>query len=105
VESIALNKPILVIPQRGQWEQQLNAEMVEKTLKGKSTTVERLGADLPEFKLHIERYRSSRVPSRFMTSDDRQSILRRIESFLRIARASHTRRASRVPLPLRANGL
>src|SRR5271157_4817023 len=38
-ESIALNKPILVIPQRGQWEQKLNAKMVEETGKGRSTTV------------------------------------------------------------------
>ena len=48
-ESIALNKPILVIPQRGQWEQQLNAEMVEETGKGRSTTVETAVRDLEHF--------------------------------------------------------
>ena len=82
-ESIALNKPILVIPQRGQWEQQLNAEMVEKTGKGRSTTVERLCVDLMHFQGRLDRYRSNRVPARFTTTDDRRSILRRIEAFLK----------------------
>jgi hypothetical protein len=86
VESIALNKPVLVIPQRGQWEQQLNAEMVEKTGKGKSTTVELLSAAIQDFTLNLERYRSNRVPPCFMTSDDRKSILHRIDVFLRECR-------------------
>ena len=94
VESIALNKPILVIPQRGQWEQQLNAEMVEKTRKGKSTTVERLRVDLPDFRRHLGRYRSSRVPAGFITSDDRKSILQRIEVFLRECRGRRARPVS-----------
>ena len=92
-ESIALNKPILVIPQRGQWEQQLNAEMVEKTGKGKSTSVERLRVDLPDFKLHLERYRSHRVPACFTITDDRKSILRRIEAFLTRYRGQKIRTA------------
>jgi len=91
VESIALNKPILVIPQRGQWEQQLNAEMVEKTGKGKSTTVDRLRGDLLDFKIHVECYRSNRVPAYFIIADDRKSILLRIEAFLTRCRAQNHR--------------
>lgn len=90
-ECIALNKPILVIPQRGQWEQQLNAQMLEKTGKGSSTTIDRLGADLVQFMLHLERYRSASIPSGFTFSDDRKSILRWIETFLRRCRRQQAR--------------
>lgn len=90
-ECIALNKPIMVIPQRGQWEQQLNAEMLEKTGKGRSTTIERLGSDLVEFMRALERYRSSRIPAGFTFADDRKSILRGIEAFLRRYRRQKTR--------------
>jgi hypothetical protein len=93
-ESIALNKPILVIPQRGQWEQQLNAEMVEETGKGKSTTIERLSTDILDFKLHLERYRSNRVPPQFTITDDRKALLRRIEAFLRRCREPKIRSVS-----------
>jgi len=95
-ESIALNKPILVIPQRGQWEQQLNAEMVEKTGKGKSTTVPGLRVAIQEFRHNLERYRSNRVPSGFMTSDDRKSILRKIDAFLQECGRRTISRASRL---------
>ena len=81
-ESIALDKPILVIPQRGQWEQQLNARMVDQTGKGLSTTVERLGAELPRFLLELEGYRSAVLSPRFSVTDSSQAILRRMEDYL-----------------------
>jgi UDP:flavonoid glycosyltransferase YjiC (YdhE family) len=90
-ESVALNKPILVIPQRGSWEQQMNAAMVEQTGKGRATTIERLGADLAEFMQNLDRYRSNRVPARFRMSDDRASIHRRINAFLRRCQARKSR--------------
>jgi len=102
-ESIALNKPILVIPQRGQWEQNLNAEMVEQTGKGRSTTVTRLMADIADFMSHLERYRSNRLPPRFSIADGQKAILRGVEAFLRRCR----RRKSRlvlVPVPPRSIG-
>jgi hypothetical protein len=99
-ESIALNKPILVIPQRGQWEQILNAEMVDETGKGKSTTVGRLMTDLVEFMRHLERYRSNRLPPRFSMVDGQKSILRGIEAFLRRCRGRKSRLVLvAVPLP------
>ena len=68
-ESIALNKPILVIPQGSQWEQQMNAMMLDRTGKGISTTVERLAGDLPRFLAGLDIYRSNSLPSRFNVAD------------------------------------
>jgi hypothetical protein len=81
-ESIALNKPILVIPQAGQWEQQLNARMVDQTGKGHSTTVDRLEGDLPKFLGSLERYRSHVLSSLFNVADSSREIVLRIEDFL-----------------------
>jgi UDP:flavonoid glycosyltransferase YjiC (YdhE family) len=81
-ESIALNKPIMVIPQGGQWEQQLNAQMVDRTGKGCSTTIDHLEANLPEFLVGLERYRSNILPASFTVTDSSQEIVRRIEDFL-----------------------
>lgn len=81
-ESIALNKPIMVLPLGGQWEQQLNAQMVDRTGKGRSTSVERLEADLPEFLAGLARYRSNVLPRLFNVVDNSQEIVRRIEDFL-----------------------
>ena len=81
-ESIALNKPILVIPQRGQWEQRLNAEMIALTGKGMATSMKRLEGDLRVFLGKLEAYRGHALPSRFDVSDNSAKIARRIEKFL-----------------------
>jgi hypothetical protein len=81
-ESLALNKPILVIPQKGQWEQRLNAEMIGATRKGMSTSLRRLGADLPAFLDRLESFRGTALPSRFDVSDNSAKIKRRIDKFL-----------------------
>jgi hypothetical protein len=65
--------------------------MLEKTGKGRSTTIERLAADLAQFMLHLERYRSASIPSGFTFADDRKSILRGIETFLRRCRRQKAR--------------
>ena len=100
-ECIALNKPILVIPQRGQWEQELNAEMVEETGKGRSTTVTRLTADLVDFMSHLDRYRSHSLPPRFSMADGTKAVLQGIEAFLRRYRGRKSRLIL-VPVPPRS---
>ncbi len=82
VESLALNKPILVIPQRGQWEQCLNAKMVGATGKGMSTSLKRLESDLPLFLDRLGAYRANVLSSRFDVSDNSLKIASRIEKFL-----------------------
>jgi hypothetical protein len=81
-ESIALNKPILVVPQAGQWEQQLNARMLDRSGKGRSTTVAGLEEDLPAFLASLEGYRSSLLPPLFTVADSSREILGRIEDYL-----------------------
>jgi hypothetical protein len=101
-ESLALNKPIMVIPQRGQWEQQLNAQMVELTGKGRSTTVDGLEADLPRFLETLESYRSSVLPRRFKISDSSQAILSRIEDYLcRVRQRKYERLPISISAPVR----
>ncbi|MDA8425178.1 MAG: glycosyltransferase [Treponema sp.] len=81
-ESIALNKPILVIPQEGQWEQQLNAMMVDQTGKGRSTTIERLRGDLPGFLADLRTFKDRPLPGRFNVTDSTRIIEFRIEAYL-----------------------
>jgi UDP:flavonoid glycosyltransferase YjiC (YdhE family) len=100
-ESIALNKPILVIPPEGQWEQQLNAMMVDQTGKGMSTTVERLREDLPKFMAAQDIYRSNSLPSRFNVSDNTRLIEFRIEAFMGRCRRQN-RRMVLVPQRMRS---
>lgn len=82
-ESLALNKPILVIPQRGQWEQRLNAEMVAATGKGRSTTLQRLARDLPGFVAALDCMRDTSLPPQFDVADSSEAVARRMEEFLR----------------------
>jgi len=93
-ESLALNKPILVIPQRGQWEQRLNAEMITETGKGMWTGMKRLERDLPLFLGKLGTYRANTLSSRFDVSDNSAKIVGRIESFL----ARFCGRKNRLPI-------
>jgi len=83
-EALLLGKPILVIPQKGQYEQQLNARMLRKTNKGTFTTLSRLKKDLSAFLARLEDYRNvSTLPKGFTLEDGTADLLRRIDGFLR----------------------
>jgi len=83
-EALHLGKPILVIPQKGQYEQQLNARMLRKTNKGTFTTLSRLKKDLPAFLSRLDVHRNvSTLPKGFTLEDGTGDLLRRIDSFLR----------------------
>ncbi|MFQ3620423.1 MAG: glycosyltransferase family protein [Spirochaetales bacterium] len=81
-EALVLSKPILVIPQKGQWEQQLNASMLKKTRKGEVTSLKRLEQDLPQFLSRLEEYRSvNTLPLGFTLKDGTKDLVERIEAF------------------------
>ena len=94
-ECLALNKPILVIPQRGQWEQRLNAEMVTETGKGMSTSLRWIERDLPVFLQGLENFRARSLPGRFDATDNSAEIARRIQRF--VARNCAKKRGLSVP--------
>ncbi|MCX7788907.1 MAG: hypothetical protein N2442_14555 [Spirochaetes bacterium] len=88
-EALALSKPILVIPQKGQWEQWLNARMLHRTGKGAWTSLSRLGKDLPRFMNELEKYRvPCPLPPGFTLEDGTKSLLERIDSFIQRNRVS-----------------
>lgn len=64
-EALTMGKPMLAIPQKWQWEQQLNAINLKETGRGNFTTTENLSHDLPLFIAQIERYRKAKVPPKF----------------------------------------
>lgn len=83
-EALILGKPILVIPQKGQYEQQLNAWMLKQTKKGTFTTISRLRKDLPAFLKKLDEYRNvSTLPKGFTLKDGTRDLLYRIDEFLR----------------------
>ncbi|MFW5696109.1 MAG: glycosyltransferase family protein [Alkalispirochaeta sp.] len=61
-EAIVLGKPAFVIPQRGQYEQHLNARMLERSGFGAWGTLKNLHKTLPQFVEDIEYY--PRLPQR-----------------------------------------
>jgi UDP:flavonoid glycosyltransferase YjiC (YdhE family) len=58
-EAIYLGKPIFVIPQRGQYEQRLNAQMLRKSGRGEYSTLRALKKRLPRFLERLEDFPSS----------------------------------------------
>lgn len=83
-ESMALGKPILVLPQKGQWEQLLNARMLEKAGAGASTSIKNLVRDLPRFLDNLDCYRSPHgLPAGFTVEDGTKTLRTRLEGFLR----------------------
>jgi UDP:flavonoid glycosyltransferase YjiC (YdhE family) len=83
-ESMALGKPILVLPQKGQWEQLLNARMLEKAGSGISSSIKNLHRDLPKFLDDLDRYRTPPKLPRGFTVEDGTAVIRdRLEGFLR----------------------
>ena len=82
-ESIALGKPILVIPQRGQWEQTVNARMLEKSGRGMATSIKDLGRDLPVFLSKLDLFSSrTPLPEGFTVGEGSPVIAARLDEFL-----------------------
>jgi UDP:flavonoid glycosyltransferase YjiC (YdhE family) len=83
-EALALGKPVLALPQRGQWEQALNARMLAATGRGMASSLRRLEADLPRFLDRLDSMAASRnpLPAGFTVSDGSRRLERRIGTFL-----------------------
>ena len=83
-EALVLSKPILVIPQKGQAEQWLNAKMLRRTGRGNFTTLSRLKRDLPRFIEQLDMYRVPKpLPPGFTLQDGTKALLERINEFLK----------------------
>jgi UDP:flavonoid glycosyltransferase YjiC (YdhE family) len=83
-EALALGKPVLALPQRGQWEQTLNARMLAATGRGMASSLGRLEADLPRFLAGLEAMAAWRnpLPAGFTVDDGTERLERRIVAFL-----------------------
>lgn len=99
-EALALGKPILLLPQKGQWEQTLNARMLVQTGRGAVTTLRKLKASLPAFLKNLENHQQafeSPLPAHYSVEDGQQALLDKIEQFLK----THRRRLPAVRTVLR----
>jgi len=75
-EALCMGKPVLSIPQEGQFEQLLNARMLERSGRGTFCTVQTLPKELPRFLAHLDAYRIPRVlPRDFYVRDSRTRLL------------------------------
>ncbi|NCN05435.1 MAG: hypothetical protein GW949_07375 [Spirochaetales bacterium] len=93
-EALYLGKPILAIPQRGQFEQWLNSVMLERGGFGKMGMLRRLRKDLGTFLSEVEQGqfpKKSQIPwVRYRTGNETDKVLRKIHSF--VHRSSATRK-------------
>ncbi len=80
-ESLALGKPLLAIPQDGQYEQRLNARMVERARGGMSCRIGDFARVLPKFLASIEEFRSPGGGG-FDFRDGREEAVRLILEFI-----------------------
>ncbi len=84
-EALVLGKPILVIPQQGQWEQLLNARMLTRSGRGMSTSFNQLSRDFPLFLRQLHRFQQAfgeALPPGFHLEDGTNNLCSRIERFL-----------------------
>jgi uncharacterized protein (TIGR00661 family) len=87
-EALYLKKPILVIPQRGQYEQRLNASMLEGTGWGKATSIRRFKKDFSAFNARINEFPLSNTKPwvRYLFADHTPRAIYKIKSFINKAR-------------------
>jgi UDP:flavonoid glycosyltransferase YjiC (YdhE family) len=79
-EALCLGKPVLALPQEGQFEQILNARMLERSGRGAYCAVSQLPDALPRFLSRLAEYRSPRVLSpEFRLRDSRDDLLALLE--------------------------
>jgi len=82
-EALALGKPLLVLPQQGQYEQILNARMLENLGKGKTSSLKALQEDLPKFLEDLPQMRQSKnLPKEYTLSDSTEKLLVLIDQFI-----------------------
>lgn len=88
-EALVLGKPLLLLPQKGQWEQTLNAQMLAHTGRGAVTTLKKLRQSLPGFLQNLETHRQAfgtPLPPDYTVEDGQKVLLEKIEGFLRTYR-------------------
>lgn len=82
-EAIVLGKPALVLPQAGQYEQELNARMLVRSGRGDVAREATLHRDLRRFLLNLERYPLPQDPAiPFSFTDHRVCAVKKILSLL-----------------------
>ncbi len=75
-EALALGKPVLALPQEGQYEQELNARMLERTGRGMRGTLRNLPRTLPKFLSSLDALADRKVlPAAFRLRDSRAALL------------------------------
>ncbi|MFP4212341.1 MAG: glycosyltransferase family protein [Alkalispirochaeta sp.] len=85
-EALVLGKPVFVVPQTGQYEQLLNARMLELSGRGTWARIDELDTRLQEFVRNTDRYRTGSTPAhphvsyRFHNDIDR--VVRKIDAFI-----------------------
>ncbi len=92
-ECIALRKPIFVIPQRGQYEQRLNAHMLRLSGNGDYSSLSGLEKDLPKFlrDLHLFPKKQLTEAVQFHREDSSDTAMRFIKNFLSKVAVRHWR--------------
>jgi uncharacterized protein (TIGR00661 family) len=85
-EAFVLEKPMFVIPQTGQYEQMLNAQMLELSGRGTWARIDELDTRLPDFVQNTDRYLDPPDPVHpdvsFRFHNDIDRVVRKIESFV-----------------------
>lgn len=84
-ECLALGKPLLVLPQKGQWEQELNARMLETLGLGMRGSLATLSADLDRFEARLPEFREAMMrtwPPGFRKGDGTADLARALGDFL-----------------------
>ena len=79
-EALCMGKPVLAIPQEGQYEQILNARMLARSGRGTYCTVKTFAALLPRFLAQLSAYRAPRILSPlFLLRDSRSQLLAQLD--------------------------
>jgi uncharacterized protein (TIGR00661 family) len=83
-EAMVLGKPLFVIPQKGQYEQQLNAKMLRRSGRGTWSPMRYVERNLRRFIRELDSYPKppAIIAPRFVIKDDTARAIRRIEMFV-----------------------
>lgn len=82
-EALALGKPVLALPQKNQPEQQLNAEKLRDSGRGRIGGLDTFEADLTAFLSDLPELKKSRpLPRNYTVQDGTPALLARLEDFL-----------------------
>ena len=83
-EAMVLGKPLFVIPQKGQFEQQLNARMLKRSGRGTWSPMRHVERNLRKFMEELDSYPKppALIAPRFIIKDDTAKTVRRIEMFV-----------------------